>query len=365
MNKKQGVLGLLLLSVLLLSTSFPGIQAASPAGLQPNTQGVVNITTTLSPEYTVFNPSVSESVVANVSLPSLDITANTSVSLSTAQGFNFHTITATAVLKNGTVVSLPVSLVKQTAGNTATVVLPNSTTSMSALVTGDDYGESFLGRFVVTVPFIQFSGAGVFPSYNEYLVVPSSSKITVAYDSLGNQVPLQIVHSSKSGSETTLQIPDSLGTLIVESKYFFPLSLALSVIGALVILLVALGLLKKLPTGSTLSRFPGLGLLRRGRRAIGRVRATVSRVLSLLFAVRTDPRSPMRTRRQSLLVVFVLLGVLMVSLGALAGPDPAIKAYVVASPAQTSLIQSQLQSMFGNVQVVTPAQDYSDFNVMS
>jgi len=356
---------LLLLSVLLLSTSFPGIQPASAAGLQPNTQAVVNITTTLTPEYTVFNPSVSESVIANVSLPSLDLTANASVTLSAAQGFNFHTITAAAVLKNGTVVSLPVSLVKQTAGNVATIEVPSSTISMNASVTGDDYGESFLGRFVATIPFIQFAGVGVFPSYNEYLVIPSSSKVSVAYNGLGSQVPFQTVHSSQSGSKTTLQIPDSLGTLIVESKLFFPLSLALSVFGAVVILLVALGLLKKLPSRSILSRSPGLGLLRRGKNAIGRARALISRALSVLFAGRPDPRSPMQSRRQSLLVIFVLLGVLMVSLGALAGPSPAVKAYVIASPAQTSLIQSQLQSIFGNVQVVTPAQDYSDFNVMS
>jgi hypothetical protein len=365
LGKKQGVLGLLLLSVLLLSISFPGIQPASAAGLQPNTLGVVNITTTLTPEYTVFNPSISESVNANFSLPSLDLTSGASVTLSSAQDFNFHTITATAVLKNGTVVSLAVSLIKQTAGDVATIILPNSTTSMIAFVTGDDSGESFLGRFVATVPFIQFSGAGVFPTYNEYLVIPSSSKIAVAYNGLGNQVPLQILHSSKNGSKTTLQISDSLGTLIVESKYFFPVSLALSVFGALAILLVALGLLKKLPSGNALSRFPGLGLLRWGKDAIGRVRAIVSRALTLLFAGRSDPRSPMQTRRQSLLVVFVLLGVLMVSLGALSGPSPAVKAYVIASPTQTGLIQSQLQSMFPNVQVITPAQDYSDFNVMS
>jgi hypothetical protein len=362
LNKKHSVLGLLLLSVLLLSISFPGIQPASAAAPQPNTQAVANITTTLTPEYTVFNPSVSESVNANFSMGSLDITANASVTLSSAQDFNFHTIIATAVLKDGTTVSLPVSLVKQTAGNVATIVLPNSTVSMLALVTGDDSGESFLGRFVVTVPFIQFSGAGVIPSYNEYLVIPSTSKVTVAYNGLGNQVPFQVVRSSQSGSKTTLQIPDTFGTLIVEANWFFPLSLALSVFGAVIILLVALGLLKKLPSGGTLSR---LGLLRWGKNAIGRLRATVSRVLSLLFAGRADPRSPMQTRRQSLLVVFVLLGVLMVSMGAIAGPDPAIKAYVIASPAQTTLIQSQLQSIFGNVQVVTPSQDYSDFNVMS
>ena len=356
---------MLLLSVLLLSTSFPGVQPVSAAGLQPNTQGVVNITTTVTPEYTVFNPSVSESVNANVSLPSLDITANASVTLSAAQGFNFHTVIATAVLKNGTVVSLPVSLVKQTAGNVATIVLPNSTISMKASVTGDDYGESFLGRFVATIPFIQFAGAGVIPSYNEYLVIPSSSKVTVAYNGLGSQVPFQAQHSSKQGSTTTLQISNALATLIVEANWFFPLSLTLSVFGAVAILLVALGLLKRLPSGSTLSRFPGLGLLRWGKNAVGRARSTVSRALSLLFAGRPDPRSPMRTRRQSLLVVFVLLGVLMVSLGALGGPAPTIKAYVVASPAQTSLIQSQLQSIFGDVQVVTPSQDYSDFNVMS
>ncbi|MDA4132314.1 MAG: hypothetical protein OK454_04215, partial [Thaumarchaeota archaeon] len=109
----------------------------------------------------------------------------------------------------------------------------------------------------------------------------------------------------------------------------------------------------------------GSGLVRWVKNTVGRVQALISRALSLLFAGRPDPRSPSQTRRQSLLIVFVLLGVLMVSLGALAGPAPAVKAYVIASPTQTSLIQSQLQSMFGNVQVITPSQDYSDFNVMS
>ena len=69
-------------------------------------------------------------------------------------------------------------------------------------------------------------------------------------------------------------------------------------------------------------------------------------------------------RRQSLLIVFVLCGVLMVSLGALARAGSGNEGtYVIASlAAQTTLIQSQLQSIFGNVQVITPAQDYSDFN---
>ncbi|HEV2390575.1 MAG TPA: hypothetical protein VGS04_07625, partial [Nitrososphaerales archaeon] len=147
-------------------------------------------------------------------------------------------------------------------------------------------------------------------------------------------------------------------TLIVESRWFFPSSVALSVFGAVLIFLVALGLFKKLPGTGAGSKPPRTGLLRRGKDAI-------SRALTFLFAGRTDPRFAKQTRRQSLLAVFVLLGVLMVSLGALAGPDPAVKAYVIASPAQTSLIDAQLNSIFGNVQVITPSQDYSDFNVMS
>ena len=65
------------------------------------------------------------------------------------------------------------------------------------------------------------------------------------------------------------------------------------------------------------------------------------------------------------MTLFVLCGVLMVSIGVMAGPSPQIKAYVVANPSPVPQIQNNLNLAVGSSQVFTPGQDYSDFGVMS
>ena len=69
---------------------------------------------------------------------------------------------------------------------------------------------------------------------------------------------------------------------------------------------------------------------------------------------------------KKLLVLFLVCGMIMITLAALSGPDPTYKAYVIATPTEQPQIQSQLQSIVGrNVQIFTPTQDYDDFQVMS
>ncbi len=369
MNKRQSGPALLLLSILILSIAIPGVHPAvgqQGVGSLSGVRGTVNITTTLTPEYTVFDPGVSESVDANVSLTSLNLTAPASITLSNRPDLSIRSITAQAVLRNGSVVQLPVNIVKQTAGVVSTINLPNSTASMTASVTGHDSGESFLGRYVATVPLIALGGATGFITYNYYLVVPSSAKITVAYDFAGNQVPFQTLASSTRGSMTTLKISTGFSTLIIESTWFFPVALGLTFLASISVVIVAVGLLtRRLAIGSSLRKSPSAALSKWGKKMAEGSRALASKSLGLLFGRASDPRRSKQLPAQNLLVLFVFCGVLMVSLGALAGPSPAMKAYVIASPTQTNAIQSQLQSVFGNVQVITPAQDYSDFNVMS
>jgi hypothetical protein len=56
---------------------------------------------------------------------------------------------------------------------------------------------------------------------------------------------------------------------------------------------------------------------------------------------------------------------LMVSLGAISGPDPRVHVYVVSSPGSVGQIQRNFASFEPSLLVITPAQDYSDFEVMS
>jgi hypothetical protein len=68
---------------------------------------------------------------------------------------------------------------------------------------------------------------------------------------------------------------------------------------------------------------------------------------------------------KKLLTLFLLCAVLMVSLGAIGGPDPRLHAYVVAAPHSVNQIQTNLDSIDHNLLILTPSQDYSDFEVMS
>ncbi|MDG6999867.1 MAG: hypothetical protein JRN15_12210, partial [Nitrososphaerota archaeon] len=80
--------------------------------------------------------------------------------------------------------------------------------------------------------------------------------------------------------------------------------------------------------------------------------------------ITSDPSRKLSSR--TFLMLFVLCGILMVSIGVMAGPSPQLKAYVVAPPTAIPQIQNNLNhAAHGIVQIVTPAQDYSDFNVMS
>src|ERR1700730_16839168 len=131
MNNKQRCLPpLLLLSVLLLTTALPGVFTAvsGQAGGSipiPGT-GVVNITTTISPVYTVFNPSVPESVKANITLTSLTVTSPATITINHRNEFSIRSITAQALLKDGTIVPLSVVIIKQTAGDIPNINLPLS-----------------------------------------------------------------------------------------------------------------------------------------------------------------------------------------------------------------------------------------------
>ena len=72
-----------------------------------------------------------------------------------------------------------------------------------------------------------------------------------------------------------------------------------------------------------------------------------------------------RTDSHKFLTVYVIISMLMLSLSFMAGPDPRVKVFVIASDQTTGQIQTALQQSLGNVQILTPSDTQSEFNTMA
>jgi hypothetical protein len=238
----------------------------------------------------------------------------------------------------------------------STINVNSSDSSFSISMQGSESGASFLWRYLAAVPFVTATGFALNPTL--FVTVPSGTVLSQVYSGRGGSLPLSYasVVSSVGASQVTYSVQQFTegGLLIFQSASFLPASIAITVAALAVVALAALNLFAQgRQLLDTFSRQLKMGL----RTIVGVVPFLGSR-RGFRFRALFQPRK--------LLALFILCALVMVALGALGGPDPRVKAYVIAGDsATTNAIQGQLQQVAGNVQVLSPTQDYTDFDVMS
>jgi hypothetical protein len=322
----------------------------------------------IPPKYSIFDLSATEYVSANITLSSLNSASTQTVEF--ISSFSPYSITVEDQLQNGTFTSLPVIILTGTFGTFVgySVNIPAGSSMVSAQIQGTQNGESFVFRQVTNVPFVVISGLGTIPeTYTILVAIPHGSVISQAYTggglggTGGLSVPIPQT-GANYGSYVAFSVPPQAGSLVIESVWYRPVT---AVIFALSAVAIALVLVDMLPVGKKkLIQF--VSLLRHNRITLWLVGLTARLHLTgggLLKQKILAQRKQLQPK--NLLVLFLLLGTLMISLAALTGPDPHYKVYVIADPATANQIGNNLNALIGNVQVITPGQDYSDFDVMS
>ena len=337
---------------------------------------VANVTLIISPHYTVFSVSASETVEAEISLVSLNLSSPTQLQLQAS--FRPSSFVILDTLANGSSISLQPFVISGTLGGTGFgyyINLPTNTSDVRISVSGSQPAVDMLWNTVVNIPSVVLLRSTVPIQYNRDILVPKGMIIFEAFNSssaarAGGQLPMPAISSTGAPpgftSYTTITRLGTVGTIVVRSQYYLPASLAL--IGLATLLLI----------------ISGLGMFPRGRRALsGFASKTIGGVKSRLSAytyfltqrgggasstnlsLRRRLLSTEKTQSSDLLVLFVACGLIMIAIAAVLGPNPSVRAYIVADPTSTHNIHLSLANSLGNVQTITPSQDYTDFNVMS
>jgi hypothetical protein len=325
--------------------------AATPAHAQPSvSQNGVTLTVRSTPTY---DATGSSGATIRAEFGSSSPSSNQIGTFTVATDFA-ATVNGTAIENGNNVTLLGVSSVARS--DTYSITVPLGTTSFEISVLGTESGAAFLWRYLISVPAIQVlepGGAGLLTT--TYFVVPSGTIVSQVYAYGGGTLPVgDASENSSTSGLIKYEISGGTGLLIFQSSAFLPASIAITVCALAVLALAALNLFA---AGRQFSD-----------KTIGKLRAGVNNL-------RTRMRLPGLGRGFSfrklfqprkLLALFILCGIVMVAVGVLGGPDPQVKAYVIAGNQNSvTLIQDQLQHVAGNVQVVTPSDDYSDFAVMS
>lgn len=342
---------LLLIAALLVCLTVAFLPAAPHVASQtqsPFESSTITVNTSMSPNYD-FIGSGPGYVVANASLTSIPTGAATLVELASLNISPYYEVAMATVA--GQNVTVPVTEASTTAGTFYSISLPSNATSLYVNVEGSDDGNAFLWRYLTNAPIVYWNSPSVPTTYSDTLTLPSGSRVQSVYAFNGATLPSsEAVLVSQNATSTSYTITEGVDTMIIESTLFVPVAIAVTAIALAVVVPVSL-----LSFSS-------------GRRALSRVSEALG--LSRTGAVRRFPfvhrwkvRSMIKTRK--LLALFLLCAFFMTAVAAVAGPDPQVKAYVIANPNEVPAIQSSLSSVAGNVDVITPEQDFSDFGVMS
>lgn len=374
-------LSLLLIAVFvmfLIFDSFPSASAQSNStgqsnpSLFPLTQ--VNVTQIVSPHYTVFDPAYPETVVGNVQLTAINFTSPQIIQIITSYNPSIFSVNDT--LENYTTIPIYPSVQQVIASGAAFsffLSFPAGSFNVSMLIEGIQTGVGMLWKFVTNTPFIEISGSNLSPSYQNFALVPSHSRITEAFAAstashAGSQLPVPnyVVAGSPPGY-VSYYLPPDVGTVILQSTYYLPVSVILILLATILVILSAL---QMIPSGRKIvARVFHVG----DSIFLVRIKSIISKFNNMISAV-TGSNIPLSRRlfskeritSKEVLIYFILCGILMVGIAAMFGPNPAVQAYVVSQPYETGAVQQNLNyALGGNVQIVTPQQDYTDFNVMS
>lgn len=382
------VISFFFLVCLLTAYQFPLIQTSHQSDPQSQGQQItqqtlapvggataaITVVEYISPHYSLFDLQVGESVVGNMTLSSLNLESNLSITMVTS--FQPSNIKVMDTFSNGSTFSLPILILKgvYAAYTSYSFTLPPSSSSAVMQINGTQGGEGFIYRQVSTVPFLNVNGLENFSITRQtFIAVPLHSLIEKAYTYGGpggpGGFPVSVQKTGLSGGGYNYYIlPSNANTFIVQSNYYFPASVAIFVVAILAVILTILGFV------TTIGKiFARLSLASKGLIERTLLRPLSSHLFSKSrnasdnawrnFSLRRFFRKYLQSK--NLLVLFILCGILMAALASAAGPAPQFKAYVIADPHTASNIHHELQNTIGNVQMYTPAQDYVDFQVMS
>ena len=248
----------------------------------------------------------------------------------------------TYVTNGSTISKSEVSVPASNVVRSYTLTLPSGTTFFQFSVLGSTPAFEFLWRYMASVPSISVTGLKIATSYVTRIIVPAGTILSQEYQASGPveaMLPLSYaVYPSGENGYSSYGVQQGVNLVVLQSDSFLPVSVGVTIVALVIVVLAALSLFAK---GRSILHF------------------------SSLSALRPDVRLGQLFQPRKLLVLFVLCALVMVSLAAVAGPDPRVKAYVIANPSSVNRIATSLSSVAGSVIAITPAQDYSDFAVMS
>lgn len=333
----------MLATIIFATMAVPSVGRAQ---VSPGGGGVITVTTVdrISPDYTFYGVG-QDKVTVNVNASTLTFNENESIQV--VSSFRPSQISI-SVVQGGRTVELQPVVSSGHFGSSYEIdfVTPQNSTDLQMVVKGNVAGTGFLWRYITSVPSISVGGFFVNTVYNTELVLQNGNLVTGLYTFAGQSVSSGAIGQPVySGDQVYFAVNPNVNHLIVESDLYVPAALALTIIGGAAIVIVA------------------LGYLSRGRALIARAftftRGSILRKITLPY----NPRALFRPK--TLAVLFLLCAFLMIGIGATGGPDPRVKAYVIADPSAVSAIHSGLASAAGSVSVVTPSEDYTDFGTMS
>lgn len=371
-NRTLPLLIMLFLAIVIVALpGIPKVSAQQSLNQFPIGQEVINVT--VDPSYSIFDINSYSPISASLQYAFLPQNNNT-VTLTLLSEFNPQIVTATAVLWNGTVRQVPISVApgEFSAFYGYSGFLPPLTENLSISIQAYQPGESILFRYVMDVPFLIVSGPPVTPSTQVNIVTTDHNVISQAYgqgSASAAGADLSVPAISEDGSDPGVVVYPVEGTgiadVVVQSSYYVPVAITLTILAAILLVLAS------------------LGLFERGRAVTGRIWMVMKTrflgIVKSLFSMfhlgmSSNNRRPfpfsirwIRSRLQpkTLLVIFIMCAFSMISLAALTGPGPTARVYAVANPGELSGIQHSFENCIGNLQLQNPSQDYIDFNVMS
>lgn len=356
--KRSGPLFALAMALMLMA--FAGQSLPLHAQAPPPASGgsmVISTVVTTAPAYEPYGAG-SSAVEVKVNITGLNLAAGQDIQF--LSSFKPSSDRAVATEGNSSQ-ALTVSVTPGHFGNFYgyDFVIPKNATSVTMSITGYSAGTAFLWRYIQDLPSVSVAGWSGSVLSSTQLVIPAGSQVSQVFDSFGTTLASSaLVNKGPAGGTIVYTVAgQKVGSVILQSDYFAPAATVFTAVAVVAVALLALGYLR--PGQALFARLEG-----RAKASLSSASASGTRLLPRGALNRISLRKLMRPK--TLLILFVACAVLMVALGAAGGPDPHVKAYVVADQSNVQAITNSLSGTTGNgISVITPYEDYSDFGVMS
>jgi hypothetical protein len=292
----------------------------------------------LSEEFSLFDPEVENLFLYRVSASFSEPLENSSqISLYLPTGsvaFN-----ATATYGEDIQKAIQPTLVPLGYGGNVILIFyfEDGLTGFEITMRGNVEGLSLLGRNMLDINFITPTFSRFIPvSYRIQIEVPNTLEVSSIISPQVQTLKLEETPGANS-KIYTLQVPVSL-TVYYRPSYWLGLAIPVFFIIVCAAVLMPYFLGKALPS------------------AVLKIYEKMSTLVNTL-------RRSLNAER--LFTIYMLCSLLMISLSLVAGPDPRVKIYAVATPYSASALENTLTSIIGPVQVISPQDTISEFETMA